>query len=112
MGSARELRRSLDSVGIDARSIPLLVAVDGGLKLLRRAGLEPDFAVGDWDSLSPGRPAAALRGILHFTLPRDKDRSDLYYACRAAIAAGANDLVCLGVTGGRPDHQLAALFDL
>src|SRR5262249_54417051 len=30
----------------------------------------------------------------------------------AAIDLGARSLVCAGVTGGRPDHQLASIYDL
>lgn len=112
--NAREFSRSLFTVGVDPVQLArdLRVAVDGGLKVLRQAGWRPHFAVGDWDSLEPEKAKVALKGIFHITLPRNKDRSDLYYACRAAISAGANDLICVGVTGGRPDHQLATLLDL
>jgi thiamine pyrophosphokinase len=101
-------------VGVDPKHMArdLRVAVDGGLKIFKKVGWKPHFAVGDWDSLGSEKVSHALRGVFHLTLPRNKDRSDLYYACRAALSAGANDLVCLGVTGGRPDHQLATLFDL
>lgn len=114
VGSLRELTRSLFMAGVDPKQMArdLRVAVDGGLKVFRKIGWKPHFAVGDWDSLGDEKVSAALRGIFHLTLPRNKDRSDLYYACRAAVSTGATDLVCLGVTGGRPDHQLATLFDL
>ncbi len=114
VGSLRELTRSLFLAGVDPKKIArdLRVAVDGGLKVFRKIGWKPHFAVGDWDSLGTEKVSSALRGIFHLTLPRHKDRSDLYYACRAAVSAGATDLVCLGVTGGRADHQLATLFDL
>jgi thiamine pyrophosphokinase len=41
-----------------------------------------------------------------------KDRSDLFFAAIAALEAGATELLCLGVTGGRADHHLATLMDL
>ncbi|MFL5812885.1 MAG: thiamine diphosphokinase [Bdellovibrionia bacterium] len=118
VGSLSELTRSLYMAGVNPKLIArdLRVAVDGGLKVFnkfwRKIGWKPHFAVGDWDSLGSEKVSHALRGIFHLTLPRNKDRSDLYYACRAAMSAGATDLVCLGVTGGRADHQLATLFDL
>jgi len=89
----------------------LRVGVDGGAKTWLELGWEPHFAVGDWDSL--GSTHRLLGRIPHLSLSRHKDRSDLYYAARAAIAIGAQELVCLGVTGGpRLDHHLATLFDL
>jgi thiamine pyrophosphokinase len=110
----RDLTRSLFIAGADLKQMSrdLRVAVDGGLLVFRKMDWKPHFAVGDWDSLGREKASALLRGVFHLTLPRNKDRSDLYYACRAAISAGATDLVCLGVTGGRPDHQLAMYFDL
>lgn len=114
MSSLQEFTRSLYMASVNPKLIArdLRVAVDGGLKVFRKIGWKPHFAVGDWDSLGTEKVSHALRGIFHLTLPRHKDRSDLYYACRAAVSAGATDLVCLGVTGGRADHQLATLFDL
>jgi len=114
VGSVQEFTRSLFMAGVDPKQMArdIRVAVDGGLMVFRKIGWKPHFAVGDWDSLGKEKVAAALRGIFHLTLPRNKDRSDLYYACRAAVSTGATDLVCLGVSGGRADHQLAMLFDL
>ncbi|MGK5084256.1 thiamine diphosphokinase [Bdellovibrionota bacterium FG-1] len=93
----------------------LLVAVDGGVHATLELGYKPQLAVGDWDSLreSGGKGVERLlKSLHHLTLPRDKDASDLFYALRAVVQAGATELICLGVTGGRPDHHLAALLDL
>lgn len=108
----RRLRELLEGQGFLQRSGPILrIAVDGGLGAWRALRIEPHLAVGDWDSLSPP-DRKALSRIPHLTLPRAKDRSDLWYACRVAHALGATELVCLGVTGGRPDHHVAMLLDL
>lgn len=69
---------------------------------------EPDFAVGDWDSL---KRRALLKRIPHLTLQRGKDRSDLFYALAAAVARGASEIVGVGLSGGRMDHQLGVLAD-
>jgi len=50
--------------------------------------------------------------VPHLTLPADKDRSDLHYGLALALMAGATEIICLGVTGGRPDQHLATLMDL
>jgi thiamine pyrophosphokinase len=102
-----ELTRALRRLKPTSRD--LLVGVDGGVRAWKRMGRMPHLAVGDWDSLGK---KAGTRGVAELTLPWRKDRSDLYWACRAALEIGATELICLGVTGGRPDHHLATLLDL
>lgn len=111
VGSVLELDQTLLSAQIHPRELErtLKIGVDGGVQVLAKAGWKPNFAVGDWDSL---KTRAALKGIMHLTLPKNKDRSDLYFAARAAVSVGVTDLVCVGVSGGRPDHHLAMIFDL
>ena len=90
-----------------------LIGVDGGAHTWLKLGFMPNLAVGDWDSLKNTRSQRrVLKYLSHLTLPRDKDRSDLFYAACAAVNAGKKHLVCLGVTGGRPDHHLAMIYDL
>jgi thiamine pyrophosphokinase len=101
------LRRELQRLGAKPGR-DLVIGIDGGVDACLRAGRRPSFAVGDWDSLKARR---ALAGIPHVTLDREKDRSDLFFAIEAARFAGARGIVALGVTGGRPDHHLAALLD-
>ena len=100
--AALKLRRT-------GRSPDLLVGADGGVDAWRKCGLTPDLAVGDWDSLARRE---VLDTIPHVTLSVDKNRSDLYHACREALKRGADELVCLGVTGGRPDQEMATLLEL
>lgn len=91
----------------------LIVGIDGGASLWKKWGIRPHFAVGDWDSIESNQDRKkALRDLPRVTLPRDKDRSDLFFAALAAIEAGARELIALGVTGGRPDHHVATLMDL
>ena len=91
------------------REKDLLIGVDGGTAIWVKLGFQPDIALGDWDSLKDKK---ILDSVPHVTLPRDKDRSDLFFALSEAVRSGARELVCMGVTGGRPDHHLAALLDL
>lgn len=93
------------------KSSDLLIAVDLGVEILLRAGLTPSFAVGDWDSIG-AVGMRALRRIPHLTLPRSKDRSDLFYGLEAAQDFEVERILCAGVTGGRADHHLANLMDL
>ena len=96
------------------RKIPLMagdlrIAVDGGVDDWLAIGRPPQMAIGDWDSL---RSRSVLDSIAHVTLPKNKNRSDLYHAMALAREMGACDIVALGVTGGRPDHHLASLLEL
>jgi thiamine pyrophosphokinase len=90
----------------------LLIGVDGGVRVLEALAIKPHMAVGDWDSFMGADARAKLGSLHHLTLPVDKDRSDLFFAASVAVNAEATQLVCLGVTGGRPDHHLASLMDL
>ncbi len=108
LGSKSQQKAILKSAQVNSQDF--LMGVDGGTALWLEHGIQPHFAVGDWDSLKHKR--AILSQVPHLTLSIDKDRSDLFFAGLAAIQAGATDLLCLGVTGGRPDHHLATLMDL
>jgi thiamine pyrophosphokinase len=109
VGASGELPRRLPLSARDQ-----VIGVDGGVDALLKQGREPDLAVGDWDSLSArGRARLRKGGIDTISLPKDKDRSDLFFALAVAGAAGAREVHCLGVLGGkRLDHHLAALLDL
>lgn len=102
-GLAQRLRKA-------ARSANYVIAVDGGLDFCARAGIRPDLAVGDWDSL---RDLKLKDHVTAFDLPVNKDRSDLYFALDRARRLGfLLSLTCIGFSGGRPDHHFAVLQEL
>lgn len=111
-GSDARLDELFRSVRLESSDIR--IGVDAGTAEWLKRGIKPDFAVGDWDSLkaSVKNSKAMLSSIPHVTLSKDKDRSDLFYSVVAAMEAGATEILCLGVTGGRPDHHMAACLDL
>ncbi len=98
-----------------------IVAVDGGMDALRAAGLRPQLFCGDVDSSSPAIAAAIDSGdASYFVLDGvrceierynpHKDATDLDLALRAIESRyGAVDIVATCLSGGRPDHMLAAL---
>ena len=90
----------------------LVIAADGGATALDRLGRRPDRLVGDLDSTDPSlveRLAAAGTQVERH--PTDKDASDAELAIAAAMAAGADEIVLLGATGGdRLDHGIANLL--
>ncbi len=105
--SDREKNRIFRSLKV--RPQDLLIGVDGGVQIWSKHRSRLNFAVGDWDSL---KNLNLLSGVKHLSLPQNKSRSDLFFSALAAIEAGADELICLGVTGGRMDHHLAVLYDL
>lgn len=96
----------------------LVVAVDRGLDAVLGAGLPCDLFCGDADSVGDrglssvrrceqGRPSevAAVERYDPY-----KDFTDLALALRAIRSRwGSAELACTCLTGGRPDHALAAL---
>ena len=91
----------------------LLVACDGALAAARALGREPDYVVGDGDSLPPaGRAALGAR----FISILEQDTNDLCKAFRFVISLPRPDktlsVVLLGATGLREDHALANIFHL
>lgn len=90
----------------------LVIAADGGAGSLDRLGRRPHLLVGDLDSTDAALvERLASRGTQVERHPVDKDASDTEIALRAAITAGATEIVLLGATGGhRLDHELANLF--
>ena len=83
-----------------------VVCCDGAAVKLLDAGREPDWIVGDLDSLpEPLRARFAAR----LAADTRQDVNDLTKAIRFCAARGWNDWVILGATGGREDHTLGNL---
>jgi thiamine pyrophosphokinase len=90
----------------------LRVGVDGGAAHWLGQNLPPQILIGDWDSLEEDptqNPQYQSAQIL--TLPRVKDRSDLFYALEVLESFKIQELLCFGFNGGRPDHQLSNLME-
>ncbi len=84
-----------------------IIAVDKGLKACILLGVEPDFVIGDFDSL-PMEEEARLdeferRGIVTRLNPV-KDDTDMEAALHLALEKTEGDIVILGGTGTRYDH--------
>lgn len=96
-----------------AERFGLRIAADSGLSAALGAGIEPDWVVGDMDSLSdPGLldHFPSERVVRH---PVAKDLTDTELAIELAAGQGAERIAIAGGGGGRLDHTLAmrALFE-
>lgn len=89
-----------------------ILAVDRGVRTCWKFGLEPRLAVGDWDSITTAERKRVLKEVPHLTLSREKDFSDLHHALMMLADQPFDEVICVGLTGGRPDHHLAVLMEL
>lgn len=81
-----------------------VVAADGGLETLCRAGRLPDAVIGDMDSVSQAILAMLPPGAVHrITEQDDTDFEKCLSRIDAPLVLGC------GFLGGRLDHELAAL---
>ena len=83
----------------------LVVAADGGLRLLEPLGIRPDVILGDFDSLGFVPEGEQVR-----VFPTVKDETDLMIACREGLARGYRVFRLYGGLGGaRVSHTVANL---
>ena len=81
-----------------------VVAVDAGFAALEAAGVVPDMAVGDFDSL--GYVPRCKRVSRH---PAHKDMSDMEIGFTKALNFKHDEVYVYGGIGGRLDHTIANL---
>ena len=99
---------------VPEHSVPLLalkgarriICCDGAVDKLIRLGREPDWVVGDMDSISA---AARERFGDRIVVDADQNRNDLTKAFKLCLRHGWRDVVVTGATGGREDHTLGNL---
>lgn len=89
-----------------------VIAVDGGLSYCEILKVEPDFIIGDFDSVSEGEREAIRR--LQEEIPDrirqlkpEKDDTDMLSALKYGLEAGYTDFRIYGGMGGRFDHSFA-----
>ena len=87
-----------------------LVAVDGGLRHLKRLGLTPHLLIGDLDSVDASELAEVSdAGIQIQRFPTAKDQTDLEVALEYALKIGYTQIVIAYPFGDRLDHTLGNL---
>ena len=98
-----------------AEAEPLIVAADSGLLLAERAGIVPDWIIGDMDSLgeeAENRLAAYPPEKIR-SFPRDKDYTDTELAFSLLLEKDCKRIWIVGGGGGRIDQLFAirSLFE-
>jgi thiamine pyrophosphokinase len=83
-----------------------IICCDGATEALLKFGLNPDYIVGDLDSISETLKER-FSSIL-FCSP-EQETNDLTKAIRFCLEHGWNEITILGATGKREDHTLGNL---
>jgi thiamine pyrophosphokinase len=84
------------------------IGVDRGVIFLQDAGITPDRAFGDFDSISDQEREDLAKSSLDMNLfPSEKDQTDTEIALEWAILQEPDEIFLFGSTGGRLDHFLA-----
>ena len=88
-----------------------VIAADRGLEHALSLGLDVQVAVGDFDSAAPEAVAVAeSSGVRVVRHPPEKDATDLELALDEALALRPSRILVVAGTGGRLDHELAAML--
>ena len=80
----------------------MVIAADSGILNTQKFKIEPDFTIGDFDSL--GYTPSDENTIIH---PIEKDDTDTMLAVKLGFEKGYKSFRILGCIGGRLDHTIA-----
>ena len=82
-----------------------VICADSGANHAYRWGVTPDVICGDLDSIEESvQSYFEGKGVEFLSYPVDKDWTDTELAIRTALERGGEDLVFVGMDGGRMDH--------
>jgi len=98
----------IDPVLFTEKTGDLIIAADGGGPHCRLLKITPHTVIGDLDSIPPAQTEEYIQsGVEFIRHPARKDATDLELAIDLAMAKGADDVVLIGVLGGRWDMSLS-----
>ncbi len=102
-GSGRE--NSKDFYLKLSHDFDFIIGVDRGAEVLLDAGVKPDIAIGDFDSVTDLSYIEGS-GIRILKFPVEKDKSDTELAIEFALGKGFDVFVMTSMLGRRTDHLL------
>jgi len=90
----------------------LVIAVDGGLNYCSVLNIEPDFILGDFDSVSQEQREVLLELQKQvpdrvIALPPEKDDTDMLAALKFGLEFGYTSFLLYAAAGGRLEHTIA-----
>ena len=84
----------------------IIVAVDKGLEILNKLKIDPDFIIGDFDSVNES-VLKEYNNKNTIELEKEKDFTDTHMALKLAIEKKSTSITIIGAIGTRFDHTLA-----
>jgi len=94
---------------VDKHREEILIVVDGALTVTHHLGIQPDYIVGDFDTVDNSLLEHYEKDII-LRHPPEKDQTDTELAIETALSAGCRELKLFGATGSRLDHSLGNIF--
>ena len=94
---------------LDKHPEDVKIVVDGALEITHRLGIQPDFIVGDFDTVDQSLLDYYDKDII-LRHPPEKDQTDTELAIETAQKLGCSKLKFFGATGSRLDHSLGNIF--
>lgn len=91
-----------------------IIAVDGGLRILDRLEIIPNYIIGDFDSIDKTILNKYInnKNIPIKKLNPEKDYTDTHMALKLAIELNSKDITVFGAIGSRIDHTIANIHIL
>lgn len=117
IGAGELQPEALQPCPIDWENGAYVIAVDGGLAYCRQMNIEPDYIIGDFDSVSKEEQQAVR--LLEQREPQrvkrlkpEKDDTDMIAALRHGLECGYRNFDIYAGMGGRLEHTIANLQSL
>lgn len=85
-----------------------LICADGGANTALKLKLDPDFIIGDFDSIMPATQKYYAGNVKMIKIMRQND-TDVEKCLKFAIKKKYDDVILLGSTGDRLDHSFCNL---
>ena len=98
-----------DRVSSVLKDAIMIIAADSGWDLAVSMGVEPEYYIGDMDSLNENADLRNLSAENIMKHPVDKDYTDTELAIKFLEDKNLRDIVLIGGGGGRIDHLMALL---
>lgn len=100
---------------IEENPFEKIIFVDSALNHQKDLGVEPDYIIGDFDSVDPSVLEETEKQYEEERFVRmkpEKDFTDTDIALMFAMEQGAKEIAILGATGSRVDHMIANIHIL
>lgn len=105
------LKSRIEAYWKEANRLPFFIGVDGGVGTLIESGYQPDYILGDFDTLDPKyMNQMESLGVQMKQLDPIKDMTDTHAVFEWLVGNGCTSVRLFGFSGTRMDHSMANMF--